>query len=241
MPKAKPLAIDLLRIDGDTQCRQAIHEDTVEDYASIITENGADWPFPPVDVFHDGTDYFVGDGFHRVLGAQRTKRASIPCYVHKGTATDAKIFGMTANDKHGLRMTRADKRACVEWLLDNGGRMTQTEIAAKSGTSRRLVSFVVAERKAKNAQFAHSEDALATPKPPKPPAGTKEYSDTFEPEDFDDEESENDPDDLAKKNKTLAHSYRDKLARAICDYHEVAPNRKERDRLVKLVQGVKLW
>jgi hypothetical protein len=50
-----------------------------------------------------------------------------------------------------------------------------------------------------------------------------------------------DPSELAKKNKTLAHSYRDKLARAICDYHEVCPNRSERDRLVKLVQGVQLW
>jgi hypothetical protein len=55
------------------------------------------------------------------------------------------------------------------------------------------------------------------------------------------ESDEPDPAALAKKNKTLAHSYRDKLARAICDYHEVCPNRAERDRLVKLVQGVQLW
>jgi hypothetical protein len=50
-----------------------------------------------------------------------------------------------------------------------------------------------------------------------------------------------DPAALVKKNKTLANSYRDKLARAICDYHEVCPNRSERDRLVKIVQGVQLW
>ena len=43
------------------------------------------------------------------------------------------------------------------------------------------------------------------------------------------------------KAKNLANQYRDKLARAICDYHELAPNRVERDRLVKLVQGVELW
>lgn len=55
------------------------------------------------------------------------------------------------------------------------------------------------------------------------------------------ESDEPDPEALAKKNKTLAHSYRDKLARAICDYHEVCPNRAERDRLVKIVQGVQLW
>jgi hypothetical protein len=49
------------------------------------------------------------------------------------------------------------------------------------------------------------------------------------------------PGELAKKNKALAHSLRDKLARAICDYHAVKPNKGEKDRLVKLVQGVELW
>ena len=50
-----------------------------------------------------------------------------------------------------------------------------------------------------------------------------------------------DPAEQAKRAKNLANQYRDKLARAICDYHELAPNRAERDRLVKLVQGVDLW
>ena len=44
-----------------------------------------------------------------------------------------------------------------------------------------------------------------------------------------------------EKCKSLANQYRDKLARAICDYHQLTPNRDERDRLVKLVQGVDLW
>ena len=44
-----------------------------------------------------------------------------------------------------------------------------------------------------------------------------------------------------KKVKKLAHSYRDKLARAICDYHELKPNRSQRDRLVKQVQEIQLW
>ena len=44
-----------------------------------------------------------------------------------------------------------------------------------------------------------------------------------------------------EKCKNLANQYRDKLARAICDYHQLAPNRAERDRLVNLVQGVDLW
>ena len=143
--KTQTLSIDLLRIDAGTQSRVAINEDTVEEYSELI--NGTEWPFPPLEVFHDGTDYFVGDGFHRYFAGKRSKRGSFPCNVHDGTATDAKIFGMTANDRHGLRMTREDKRSCVEWLLDNGGKMTQVEVADKAGVSERTVRYIVADRK----------------------------------------------------------------------------------------------
>ena len=143
----KTLPIELPRIDADTQSRIAIDEDTVGEYADLITDADGEWPCPPIDVFFDGTDHTVADGFHRLLAALRTKRGSIPCTVRQGTAKDARIFGMTANDHHGLRMTRADKRACVEWLLVEGGKMTQAAIAKAAGVSVRTVRTVVADRK----------------------------------------------------------------------------------------------
>ena len=147
MSKTETLSIDLLRLDAGTQARVKTSEETVVEYAELLTEKTG-WPFNnPVDVFHDGTDYFVADGFHRVLAANRVKRASVPCRLHNGTAHDAKIFGMTANDQHGLRMSRADKRSCVEWLLDNGGKMKQEEIAQKAGVGVRTVKRIVGERK----------------------------------------------------------------------------------------------
>ncbi len=164
----KPLAIELLRLDGDTQSRVNINEDVVEDYAATISENDKRWPFPPVDVFYDETDYFVGDGFHRVHAGLRANRGSVPCIIHKGTARDARIFGMTANDQHGLRMTRADKRACVNWLLDQPGKMTQKEIAEKAGVSPRLVQVVVADRKPSvAAQPPPRSDAQSAKSPPR--------------------------------------------------------------------------
>lgn len=153
MSKPETLSIDLLRLDGGTQARIKISEETVESYAELIDAK-KDWPFGPIDVFHDGSDYFVADGFHRTLAALRLDKASIPCVVHKGTAKDAMIFGMTANDKHGLRMSQADKRACVVWLLDNGPKMTQVEIAEKAGVSQRTVRKVVSERKPEKRQSA---------------------------------------------------------------------------------------
>jgi hypothetical protein len=49
------------------------------------------------------------------------------------------------------------------------------------------------------------------------------------------------PEDEAKKVKSLADQYRAKLVRAIDDYHYHKPNARERDRLVKVAQSVKLW
>lgn len=145
--KTETLSIDLIRLDGGSQARIKSSEETIEAYAELIDASKGEWPFGPLDVFHDGTDYFVADGFHRTLAAQRLNRASIPCNVHKGTAKDAKIFGMTANDKHGLRMSQADKRSCVIWLLANGPKLTQAEIAEKAGVSVPTVKRVVSERK----------------------------------------------------------------------------------------------
>jgi len=234
----KNLAIDLLRIDGGTQSRVAINEDVVTDYTSIISEVGSGWPFPPIHVFHDGTDYFVADGFHRVLAGQRAKRGLIPCEIHKGTAEDAHIFGMTANDRHGLRMSREDKRACVEWLLDQPGRMSQKEIAEKAGVSRTTVQTIVADRNPASVNKQKTGDIPQTPS-----NGPKKLNLSFDPPE--EEEIEDQPDistdDLAKKNKKLAHAYRDKLVRAIGDYHDVVPNRAEYLRLKAIVQGVNLW
>jgi hypothetical protein len=261
--KTKPLPIDLLVTDADTQSRLSIHGETVEVYAELIEESGTEWPFPPVDVFHDGNRYMVADGFHRVLGAANTKRASIPCIVHKGTATDARIFAMTANDSHGLRMSRADKRGCVEWLLDASPKRTQEQISKLAGVTTRTVKRIVADRKVTLSPYqggvsndsgedgrTDSDGTEPTEETAHQPAedGTESAGEDIgatntEWEDVD--ESIPEPEEPSKpdpeKCKNLANQYRDKLARAICDYHQLTPNRDERDRLVKLVQGVDLW
>ena len=261
MTRKQTLAIDLLRTDAGTQSRIAICDDTVTDYAELI-DAAEEWPFPAVDVFHDGSEYYVADGFHRVLAGVRCKRASIPCRVHKGTIRDARIFAMTANDRHGLRMTRSDKRACVEWLLDNGGRMTQKAIAETAGVSVRTVKYAVAERNGASVGGAvqtSTKEVKGQIAPNRTISGGSRFHESEQLEDVETEvESIQEPipgpsrngteaagemsdEERAAKTRILAHSLRDKLARAICDYHELSPNRASRDRLVKLVQGVELW
>lgn len=191
MSKLQTLSIDVLRLDGGTQARVSTHEDTVEEYANLIDASD-EWPFGPIDVFHDGTDFFVADGFHRTLAAQRQKRASIPCRVHKGTARDAKIFGMTANDTHGLRMTREDKRACVLWLIEQGG-MTQEEMAAKAGVSRSTVARVVAENVSMTQSTSKTLGKASANKPKKAKKTEETFTDEEEETDVEITDETDDP------------------------------------------------
>jgi ParB/Sulfiredoxin domain len=147
MPNNENLSVDVLITDGGTQSRVSISEETVADYTEVIESNGRDCPFPPIVVFHDGNQHLVADGFHRVLAARRAKRDYIPCEVRKGTAQDALRYGMTANDTHGLRPSSADKRNCVELLLDGDEKLTRQEIADIAGVSKRTVQRIASERR----------------------------------------------------------------------------------------------
>ena len=107
-----------IRNDGGTQMRDGIDVQTVAEYAATMQAAG-DWgPFPPVVVYHDGTDYYTGDGFHRLAAYEQEFGAgSIPADIRPGTRRDAILHAAGANADHGLRRTNADKRRAVETLL----------------------------------------------------------------------------------------------------------------------------
>lgn len=73
--------------------------------------------FPPVIVYFDGADHWLGDGYHRVEAARKIKRTTITAEVREGTQRDALLLGIGANATHGLRRTQADKRRAVKRLL----------------------------------------------------------------------------------------------------------------------------
>lgn len=135
------LAIDLIRTDGGTQMRAEINQETYFDYRDKWL---AGIEFDPIDVFHDGAEYWLADGFHRFYGAREAKRASIPAKVHKGTQRDAILFATGANAAHGLRRTNADKRKAVESLLNDEEWVSWSDhkIAEHAAVSQNFVSDV---------------------------------------------------------------------------------------------------
>lgn len=137
-----------IRIDGGTQPRQSINEQVVSEYAEALQ---AGEKLPPVVVFHDGTDHWLADGFHRYHAHRKAKRKDIAADVRNGTRRDAVLFSVGANAAHGLRRTNEDKRRAVQTLLEDAewSKWSDRQIAEACGVS---VPFVGAIRRPEVAQ-----------------------------------------------------------------------------------------
>lgn len=151
------LSVEDLVLDGGTQSRAGICEEAVEDYSLALDRSNGKWPFPPIEVFHDGSRYLVASGFHRTLAARRCDVDTVPCVIHSGTAWDAFLFGIKANATNALRTNREDKRYNVEQLLASE-EYTQVQIAELVGVTTRTVQRIVAERRDGNPTLSGSSD-----------------------------------------------------------------------------------
>jgi hypothetical protein len=137
--KTQSLKIDLIHMDSGTQSRAWTNEDAIADYSERM-ECGD--KFPPVDVFFDGNEHHLADGFHRVLAATRCGFKDILACVHKGTLTDAIWFAIGANKSNGIKRTAGDKKKSIEIALSKFPDKTQQQIAEHVGCSQRYVSEV---------------------------------------------------------------------------------------------------
>ena len=135
----KVMNIGALVMDERLQSRTEVNEETVSEYAEAIAA-GAE--FPPVLVYFDGINYYLTDGYHRVLAHKRAQKVSILCDVVQGTMRDAILHSTGVNAKHGMRRTYADKRKAVMTLLDDfeWSDWSNAEIARRCGVSPTFVS-----------------------------------------------------------------------------------------------------
>lgn len=182
----KPLAIDLIRCDGGTQMRAELSVDVYMDYRDKIL---AGVEFPPLDVFYDGSEYWLADGFHRFYGHREAKKASVKCVVHNGTVRDAILFAVGANAAHGLRRSNPDKHNCVTTLLNDleWVKWSDRKIAEQAAVSNVMVSSIRKELLEVNSSpAAKTKDepkigkdgkARKAPAPKKPKAPSVDFGD----------------------------------------------------------------
>jgi hypothetical protein len=135
------IALEAITIDGGTQSRIQLNEQTVQEYTDAMREG---MTFPPIVVFHDGSTHWLADGFHRFMAARAANKSSLEAAVHQGTRRDAVLYSVGANAAHGLPRTNADKRRAVTLLLqdEEWAAWSDREIARRCCVSHDFVGRV---------------------------------------------------------------------------------------------------
>jgi ParB-like chromosome segregation protein Spo0J len=259
--KPKPIAIDLIRIDAGTQFRAAINQDRVTDYADLF-DASKEWPFDSAcEVYFDGVEYYLVDGFHRYHAAKRVKRASLSCVVHSGTQRDAIKFALSANARHGLHRSNEDKRKAVAFVLEDAewSNLSSVAIAEICGVSHKFVGNVRKEAglygtnvTGKDGKEYPATKPKADPKPepkdePEEEEDVPTYAQTQDHwEDVDDTpskpEQEAKPEPSAKERaaslKSIIKQHNAAMMRAIDDLNGMLPNKLCHDMAHKSFRAI---
>lgn len=121
MPELKTVKIEEVVMLPDVQIRCRISSKTVDSYAEQIHE-GVE--FPPIDVFLDAEKrYIIGDGAHRFLASQKNEAEKIRITIHECKPEEALSraleLSVLQNAKHGLFLSREDRRNAIKKLLSD--------------------------------------------------------------------------------------------------------------------------
>jgi hypothetical protein len=137
----KKLNLLAIRIDGGTQARVALDQAVVTEYAEHMKDGDK---FPPIVVFHDGSDHWLADGFHRYFATKANGIVSIEADVKEGTQRDALLYAFGANGRRGLSMNFEDKRSIIKRMLEDGewSQWSNAQIAKHVGVSKMTVGRV---------------------------------------------------------------------------------------------------
>ena len=137
----KTMNLAFLRIDGGTQARVNLNQNIVNEYAESMRDGDQ---FPALIAYHDGSDYWLADGFHRYFAYKASEIKEAEVDVRSGTLEDAQLFSYSANGRRGLSMSAEDNRNVVtimlkhpKWSLWSFG-----EIAKHVGLSKMHVSRI---------------------------------------------------------------------------------------------------
>jgi hypothetical protein len=136
--RAAPRLLRIAELDLSlvNRVRASASAEAIEDYAAQLDR------LPPIRVALVGNGRVVVGGLHRVRAHERAGRLEIPCIVESMTWAEAVRSAVADNRTHGLRMTRADKRAAITLLVAENPDLSSRAIADLVGCSHSTVETV---------------------------------------------------------------------------------------------------
>ncbi len=130
-----------IRLDNDIQPRVALDWRHVRLLKQQLEEGKV---LDPVDVFYDGTNFWLADGFHRWYAHRDFGKRQIECHIHIGSRRQAMLFavGSNANHQPALPRSQEDKRRAVLMLLNDSEwcLWSDREISRRCNVSQPFVS-----------------------------------------------------------------------------------------------------
>jgi len=137
----KTIKLSDIRIDGGTQGRVVIDQQTVQNYLECMNNGDI---FPPIFTVFDGVTYWLVDGFHRYHAYMLCDTKNIDVNYKPGTLEEAQVMSFGVNGTHGKPRTNEDKRkvvleALVHILTKD---LSVYEIAKVCNVSRPFVSAI---------------------------------------------------------------------------------------------------
>jgi len=159
----KTIAINHIRIDGNTQSRCTINQEVVAEYAALLSDHVI---LPSITLFFDGAEYWLADGFHRLHAHRANKKTHCIAEVHKGTQRDAVLYSLNANVPHGLNLSSEDKRKGVLTMLADPewSELSDRAIARHCGCSHMTVGRLRNRSKPKLPQKVEQVPLQSRPK-----------------------------------------------------------------------------
>jgi hypothetical protein len=154
----KKIKITDIRIDGGTQGRMVIDQQTVQNYLECMNNGDI---FPPMDTVFDGVTYWLVDGFHRYHAYMLCNTKDIDVNYKPGTLEEAQVMSFGVNGKHGKPRTNEDKRKVVLAALEHPltKNLSIYEIAKICCVSRPFVSAIANPKVAEKQKESRNKSA----------------------------------------------------------------------------------
>jgi len=137
--RPRKVMVEHIEYDSQNQARERLDQETVAEYAQAM-EDGAD--LPPIVCYHDGSTYWLADGFHRYHAARKRGEKLLDAQVIKGSRDDARWHAAGANTAHGLKRNERDKQRAVRLAIELRPTMSDRAIAEHCGVSHPFVGKV---------------------------------------------------------------------------------------------------
>lgn len=135
------IEIRKIKLKTNTQSRVKIDQNVVDEYAEDLKEGAK---FPPIILFKNEKNYYIGDGWHRLYSSKKIGKKTIQADVKPGSIRDAILYSISSNTAHGLRRTNEDKRKSVTMLLEDKEwqQWSDREISRQCCVGNKLVSNI---------------------------------------------------------------------------------------------------